>query len=141
MTCYSKRELYDELSRMNISSSIVFLDACFCGEGRDAKLLASTAGARAVKLIPRETAVPSKVVAFNATSQDETALPYAEKGHGMFTYFLLKKLQETSGDVTLGDLANYLRTQVMLYSKRVNDKLQVPTVSGEGIPDWENLKL
>lgn len=141
VTCYSKRELYDELSRMNISSSIVFLDACFCGEGRDAKLLASTAGARAVKLIPRETAVPSKVVAFNATSQDETALPYAEKGHGMFTYFLLKKLQETSGDVTLGDLANYLRTQVMLYSKRVNDRLQVPTVSGEGIPDWENLKL
>ena len=41
------------------------------------------------------------LVVLSAAKGVETAYSYKEKGHGLFTYFLLKKLQETQGDLTL----------------------------------------
>jgi hypothetical protein len=83
------------------------------------------------------------MIVFTAATNDETAYPYREKGHGMFTYFLLKKLQESKGNVTLGELGDYIATNVKRQSIVVNNKSQTPTV----IPSpalsggWENRKL
>ena len=140
-TCYSKNDLYRDLSQMNISTSVVFLDACFCGEGRDAQGLTNDSGVRTVKMVPMEDVLPAKIVAFNASSKDETAMPYKEKGHGLFTYFLLKKLQLSRGDVSLGELADYLQSQVSQNSKNINNRLQIPNVSDGGISNWRTMKL
>lgn len=61
----------------------------------------------------------------------------------MFTYFLLKKLQESKGDCTLGELGDYIQTNVRQQSVVVNRKNQTPTVmpSGTMIEKWKNLKL
>ncbi len=53
---------------------------------------------------------------------------YKEMKHGMFTYFLLKKLQETKGDVTLDELGRYITEQVKQHSIRENGKLQTPAM-------------
>jgi len=60
-----------------------------------------------------------------------------------FTYFLLKKLQETKGEVSLGDLGTYISKQVRQNSVVENGKIQTPTISvSENMSlIWNNLKL
>lgn len=83
------------------------------------------------------------MVVFSAAQGDETAYPYREQQHGMFTYHLLKKLQETSGDVTLQELGNYIIREVKKRSLEENDKKQTPCVtpSAEVGTKWQNWKL
>ena len=83
------------------------------------------------------------MVVFSAAQGDETAYPYKEKAHGMFTYYLLKKLQETSGDVTLGELADYVTEEVSRRAIVENSKSQTPSVSVSDAvaSDWKNMKL
>ena len=88
-------------------------------------LVAARGVARKVK---KET-IEGNTVVFSAASGDETAMAYKAKSHGLFTYFLLKKLQETQGDVTYGDLADYIRTNVRKEAFLTNEKLQTPVVA------------
>ena len=82
------------------------------------------------------------MVVFSAASAEQTAHQFADKQHGMFTYFLLKKLQETNGNVTLGELGNYIIDNVSKESIVRNSKLQTPTVTPSSvIGDWTNIKL
>ncbi|MBR6437771.1 MAG: caspase family protein, partial [Bacteroidales bacterium] len=82
-------------------------------------------------------------VVFSAASGDETAMTYKEKGHGLFTYFLLKKLQETGGEVSYGELDKYIKTNVERESFLINEKDQTPTtnVSENAVNTWKNMKL
>ena len=138
--CYSLKRLYSELNDLNAQSTIVFLDACFSGANRDGDMLAS---ARGVALRPKKEDPKGNMVIFSAASDEETAFPYTEKGHGLFTYFLLKKLKESKGNVQLGKLADYLKTNVKQQSVVVNRKAQTPTVSPASnlIGTWEKMKL
>ena len=138
-TGYKLSELYAQLSAIPSSSTLVFLDACFSGANRDDQMLASVRGiaVRVKKEVPQ-----GNLVIFSAAQGDETALPYNEQGHGMFTYFLLKKLQETGGNVSLGDLSDYVTDQVRKMSVVTKSKPQTPIVSaGVSISDWRSIKL
>ena len=66
-----------------------------------------------------------------------------EKGHGLFTYFLLKKLQETKGQITLGELVEYVTKQVKRQSVVINNKKQTPTVipSAAMVDKWKLRQL
>lgn len=136
-TCYSLNQLYKDLQSLGVERVTIFLDACFSGSSRDGNMLASARGVaiKAKKEIPQ-----GNMVVFSAASDDETALPYKEKGHGLFTYYLLKKLQEAKGKVSLGELGDYIKQHVKQQSVVVNRKLQCPTVVSS-LPDWEQLKL
>ena len=83
------------------------------------------------------------MVVFSAASGDETAFPYSAKGHGLFTYYLLKKLQETKGDVSLGELESYISENVKQQSVVINRKVQTPTAtpSTSLTAGWKELKL
>jgi hypothetical protein len=61
----------------------------------------------------------------------------------MFTYFLLKKLQDSKGNVTLGDLADYLTSEVKRQSFDENNKLQTPTaIPSQAIAgSWRSMKF
>ena len=73
---------------------------------------------------------------------NETAFPYKEKGHGMFTYYLLKKLQESKGDVSLGEIVDYVIENVRKQSIVTNGKMQTPMVIPSSLTnDWRNWKL
>jgi len=118
-------ELYGKLTSTGASRVTVFLDACFSGGGRDAGLVAS----RGIRLTPKKDALSGNLVVFSATSADQTALPYAEKQHGMFTYYLLKKFQSSNGEFTYSELSDYLNKNVGVSSLRVNRKDQTPEVN------------
>lgn len=132
-------DLYTTLTQNPSNGVTVFIDACFSGSTRDAGMLAS---ARGTKLKPRESTLPGNLVVFSAASGDETAWPYKDKQHGMFTYYLLKKLQETKGDVSYKDLADYINDNVYKTSIRLNNKPQTSTIkAGAEALGWENRKL
>lgn len=138
--CYSLNRLYTELGSLNARSVCVFLDACFSGAKRDGGMLAS---ARGVALKAKKEAPQGNMVIFSAASDDETAFPYKEKGHGLFTYFLLKKLQESKGNATLEELGSYIEQNVKRQSVVVNRKAQTPTVtpSASVADSWKQLRL
>jgi len=138
--CCSLNDIYNDLGKLQAHSVTVFLDACFCGAKRDGGMVAE---ARAVVIKPKPLEPKGNMVVFSAVSNKETALPYSEKGHGLFTYFLLKKLQETKGNVTLKELADYIKGNVAKESVLVNKKVQTPTVSPSKsiATTWEKMKL
>ena len=138
-TGYSLKQLYSDLASCNTKSTLVFMDACFSGAQRNGQMLAS---ARGVVIKAKDDAPQGNMVVFSAASAEQTAHQFADKQHGMFTYFLLKKLQETNGNVTLGDLGSYLIDNVSRESIVRNSKLQTPTVTPSSIiGDWTNIKL
>lgn len=119
------KDVYKELSEYPSQRITVFLDACFSGGARDQALLA----VRGVRVKPREEAITGKMVVFSASTDDQSASAYTEKMHGMFTYYLLKKLQETNGNVTYNELGAYVNEKVSLKSVLVNEKEQNPQIS------------
>lgn len=124
--CYPLSRLYRELGDLNAKCVAVFLDACFSGNSRKGESLTV---ARGVAVKAKTTSAQGNMVVFSAASGDETAYPYEEKGHGLFTYFLLKKLQETAGDVSLSELGDYVSEKVRQQSVVVNHKAQTPVVT------------
>ena len=139
-TAYSLQTLYSTLSEFPTKSTVVFLDACFSGAQRSGEMLDSTRGV-AIKAKPYTP--KGNVVVFSASTGDETAFPYKDQSHGMFTYFLLKKLQETQGMVSLGELADYIKINVSRKAIVENSKSQTPTIliSNETNGNWINWKL
>ena len=137
--CLSTKRLYDTLDGLHAKRVLVFMDACFSGAQRGDGMLAS---ARGVALKVKQDAPKGNMVVFSAATGDETAYPYKEKGHGLFTYYLLKKLQDTKGDVTLGELSEYVNKEVRRQSVVINHKSQSPTVvPADGMNDWSSIKL
>lgn len=137
---YSLKSLYSELANIPSKSILVFLDACFSGSQRDGNMLDS---ARGVAIKPKNEMPIGNVVVFSAASGDETAYPYKEKSHGLFTYFLLKKMQESKGNVSLGELEDYVTKNVEQTSITNNKKSQTPTVMPSPSMGnmWKSIKL
>lgn len=138
--CYSLKTLYREFDEMGINQTVVFLDACFSGAKRDGDMVVA---ARGVAIKPKEAEPIGRTIVFSATSDEEAAYSYKEQQHGLFTYYLLKIIQEKKGDVTLGDMAKYLSTNVKRNSVLINGIVQSPMISApRGMEsEWKNLKL
>lgn len=139
-TAMSLDHFYKELGNLPANKVMVFLDACFSGGTRTGEAISAT---RSVSIASKPAAPKGNMMILSATSSEETAMPYKEKGHGMFTYFLLKKLQESKGNCTLQELSDYVVSNVKLESNRINYKQQTPTVnrSGSMIDGWKKEKL
>lgn len=129
--------LYRELTSYPASRVTVFLDACFSGGGRNLGLLA----ARGVRIKPKENQLgEGNLVVFSASTGEQESLAYREKQHGMFSYWLFKKLQQSDRYLTYGELAEYLQRMVPLTSSDVNYVDQHPSIniSREALRDWED---
>ena len=144
-TWFKLSDFYETLSGLNAKSVTVFLDACFSGAERtvgDATIM-SKKGARGVAMKAKQAEAKGNMFVLSAASGNETALPYHDKNHGLFTYYLLKKLQDSKGNVTLKDLSDYVIDEVKRYSNFEIKKPQTPTVvtSGTMTSQWKNKKL
>lgn len=138
--CFSLKNLYNELDAMQLNQSVVFLDACFSGAQRDGDMIIA---ARGVAIKPQEEKPQGNTIVFSATSDSETAFSYKEQKHGLFTYFFLKMMQDKKGEMSLGDLADYIIENVSRESILINGKKQTPAVI---VPQnignhWKNWRL
>ena len=101
---------YSDLGCLGFDRVTVFIDACFSGVNRDNEGLNSE---RAVEVEAEETKPTiGNLIVFSAAHGNETAQGYQSEGHGLFTYYLLKELQETQGLVTYGKLTEDISKHV-----------------------------
>lgn len=118
-TGYSIKRLYAELGRLPAKSVIVAMDSCFSGAGGRSVL---AKGARPLVNVKAD-APPAKVVVVSASSAAQISNSYQEKGHGLFTYFLLKGLKEKGGFKAAYD---YLGPEVSRVARRQYNSDQTP---------------
>ena len=134
-------DVYAQLSASGAGRVTVFLDACFSGGGRNM----GPVNARSVRMAPssEESMVSGNMIVFTASTGEQTAQALNKEKHGLFTYYLLKKLKETSGNVTYGDLFEYILKNVQLDALTENNKPQVPVyISGDLVGEkWKTWKL
>lgn len=132
--------LYYELGTCNAKSATIFLDACFSGRRREGNLLDNSS--RGVALSLPQGRPQGNMIVFAASQGDEGAYPNHNQEHGMFTYFLLKKIQDSKGDVTYSELSEYVINKVQQQSLILNDKLQTPSlIVSPTVQGWQLWKL
>lgn len=102
------KDVYSKLNEFPSKRVSVFLDACFSGGARNQGLVSL----RGVKIVPKENVITGNMVVFSSSSGDESSGAYKDKQHGYMTYFLLKKLQESKGNVSYKELADYILENV-----------------------------
>ncbi|MCD4818000.1 MAG: caspase family protein [Candidatus Cloacimonetes bacterium] len=131
-------DIYKKLTEHPAKQITVFLDACFSGGARNEELIAM----KGVKIKPKQNYISGNFVVFTSSSGKESSSVYHEKQHGYFTYFLLKKLKDTKGDVNYNDLADYIKTKV---EKETGLKgiIQTPQVNTSSLVenDWKEWKI
>ena len=137
---YKLSKLYGMLGEIPAQDVLVLMDACFSGSQRSGETLAS---ARGIAIKPQIEKPKGNMVVFSAVTDKETAYPYREKVHGLFTYYLLKRIKETKGKLDLGTLSDYVRSEVAKKSIVVNKKSQHPTIqaSAELANSWRNITV
>ena len=86
--------------------------------------------------------IRNDAVVFSAAAFDKTAFSFDEQHHGFFTYFILKELKKTKGDIDYHDLYNSVDLELQKESA-LQGKLQEPTVTvGGKLKDrWTSLRL
>lgn len=139
-TCFSLKELYETIGKLNVKRNLIIFDACFSGSNRNNDMLTSTRG---VVIAPKENKPSGNTIVLASSQGHETSYSYEDKQHGLFTYFLLKKIKESKGDVTLGNLFEFVSENVSKKSIVINGKSQTPTVSisADIEEDWKSWTL
>lgn len=138
-TGYSMEKMYKELGEMPADKVFVFIDACFSGAKRDGGMIER---ARGVALEVKKPKIQGNVVVLSAAQGTQTAHQDNNQHHGIFTYYLLKKLQTSRGNATIGDISDYVTAEVSRATSIKNIE-QHPSLShSDGIlSGWENWKL
>lgn len=139
--CYPTKELYNTLGSLGAERVTVFMDACFSGANHgEGQLISKSMG---VRLKAKSETPIGNMVVLTAAQGDETAFPYEEKRHGLFTYWLLKGVQQSKANISLGELSKFVTDNVKKTSVVVNNKLQTPStsVSPNLSETWSTLPL
>lgn len=122
-TGYKLKTLYNDIDALKIAKAIVFIDSCFSGaQARSDKMFMNL---RPALIHVKDVDVPSeKVISLSASTSKQVSNVYAEKKHGLFSYFLLKGMRgaaDFNGNnaITIQELYNYTKINVDSVSKRI----------------------
>lgn len=138
-TGYPLKDLYHSLGEIRCSQATVLIDASFSGIMRDGEMMRESRG---VRLRPKKAVPSGNVTVMSASADNEASLFCDEYCHGYFTYFILKKLQETGGNITLGELSEYVTKNVKISSAIYSGLVQNPTITtSPDMTHWKKLKL
>ncbi|MBX2914194.1 MAG: caspase family protein [Cyclobacteriaceae bacterium] len=126
--------LQDKLKNIKALKQLIVMDAC--QSGASVELLA-TRGAAEEKAIAQLSRSAGIHVMASAGSE-QFATEFAELGHGLFTYLLIKALQGDAdgapkdGKVTIYELKSYLDDQVPEMTQKMKGKPQYPYTFSRG---------
>ncbi|MBC8198617.1 MAG: caspase family protein [Desulfobacteraceae bacterium] len=128
-TGYPLKKLYENLSKLQAKEIIVALDSCFSGAGGRSVL---AQGSRPLVMNLQTTLTPAKnMIIMAASSGNEISSTYNDKGHGLFTYFLLKGIKgeadlNEDGKIQVEELYQYLKPQVQKIARKMYNNEQTP---------------
>jgi len=132
-TGYSLKRMYDALNKLPAREIIVALDSCFSGAGGRSVI---AKGARPLVMnLQSNMALSGNMTVLSASSGEQISSTYDEKGHGLFTYFLLKGIKnedvvKPDGSIKLDDLFGYLKPQVERIARKQYNNEQTPQLIG-----------
>lgn len=109
-TSYRVTDIYNSLP--NIKSCIIIIDASFDGKTREGESFTKGRGVS----IKRKHDLPHKnAIIMSADSEGGRAYLDESGTHGLFTYYLLKKIKKESGEVTISDLFEDVSKNIAKY--------------------------
>jgi hypothetical protein len=121
-TGYPLKRLYESLNKLPAKEIIVALDSCFSGAGGKSVL---AQGARPLVMnLEQDFHISRNMIVMSASSGSQISSTYEEKGHGLFTYFLLKGIKD--GKTEVGELFGYLKPNVGNVARKVYNNEQTP---------------
>ena len=132
-TGYPLKRLYESLNKLQAKEIIVVLDSCFSGGGGRSVL---AKGARPLVMnLQSNMAMPKNMTVMSASSGDQISSTYDEKGHGLFTYFILKGIKNEDvvrpdGSIKMDDLFGYVKPQVERIARKQYNNEQTPQLIG-----------
>ncbi len=130
--------LYKQIWESRSVKSTIVMDASFNNGGRNIGLR----GPSAKKINPRREVISGNTVVFNAVSESYTANAYDEMRHGLFTYYFLKILKESRGNIDYQRLDNSVKTNVSGKAiSRGNQQVPIALVSVAVSDTWQNWSL
>ncbi len=83
------------------------------------------------------------MVLYAATAPGQTAFPYPEGSHGLFTYYLLKHLKDTKGKTSSAAIGDFLSKNVSLESLKIFEKDQTPEIfiGNQAFSRWRHTRF
>ena len=132
-TGYPLKRLYAKLDKLPAKEIIVVLDSCFSGAGGRSVL---AKGARPLVMnIDKQVFHSDRIAILSAAAGNQISSTYDEKGHGLFTYFLLKGIKNEDvvnpdGSVAINDLFSYIKPQVERIARKQYNNEQTPQLIG-----------
>ena len=126
--------LLNDFNKYEKQKTTVIIDACFSGVSRSPEPLIKVRGVGSKKLKKRSKNKSSNksyftnykpvffsninpnigknMMLISSSSGEETSLTWDDKQHGLFTYYLLKFLQKSKGDISNEDLFSKVKKEV-----------------------------
>lgn len=131
-TGYSLARLYESLGKLPAKDIFVVLDSCFSGGGGRSVL---AKGAKPLVVTIHTPNIKKNIAVMTASSGDEISSAYEERGHGLFTYFLLKGIKDENviqqdGSIKMNDLFGYIKPQVVRIARKQFNNEQTPQLIG-----------
>ena len=130
-TAFPLKKLYDDLNSLPAKRILVALDSCFSGAGGRSVL---ETGARPLVAVHMGSSSVGKIVVLSAAAHDQISGITQRGEHGIFTYYLLKSLNESlkdssgkSGEVPVERLYTYVKPRVEDAARRHN-RSQTPQI-------------
>lgn len=119
---------YGALARSRAHEIVVFMESCFTGLSDGKSVFGG--GRAATRLVPKSSAFDeARMVVITAGTQTQFSTMYPEKGHRLFSYFLMRELLKRHD--TVGSLYRPLFTQTRRVSRlRGGTHIQEPTIRG-----------
>jgi len=74
--------------------------------------------------LEQDIKLSKNMTVMSVASGDQIISTYEEKGHGLFTYFMLKGIKD--GIIEIGELFNYIKPQVERIARKVYNNEQSP---------------
>jgi uncharacterized caspase-like protein len=128
-TGYSLKRMYSALGNLPAKEIIVALDSCFSGAGGRSVI---AKGSRPLVMnLHANIALPKNMTVLSASAGDQISSTYDEKGHGLFTYFMLKGIKNedvtrSDGSLKIDDLYSYIKPQVERIARKKYNNEQTP---------------
>jgi len=132
-TGYPLKKLYESLNKLQAKEIIVALDSCFSGAGGKSVI---AKGARPLVMnLEQDIKLSKNMTVLSASSGEQTSSTYDEKGHGLFTYFMLKGIKNEDvtrqdGSIKMDDLFGYIKPQVERIARKQYNNEQTPQLFG-----------
>ena len=130
----SATQMRETCRRIEARKQLLILDACQSGKAVDTFAMRGAAEEKAIAQLARSAGL----VVLASTESEQFATEFAELGHGLFTYALLKAMEGDAdgspkdGRVTISELSGYIQAEIPRLSELHRGEPQYPNVYVRG---------